>query len=39
MRYVKLRHKIKSGRWDEAEGKWNVEVTNLATTEVNNWFL
>jgi cation diffusion facilitator CzcD-associated flavoprotein CzcO len=36
MRYVKLSHKIKGARWDEARGKWLVEVVNLETSEVKH---
>ncbi|TVY59578.1 FAD-binding monooxygenase ktnD, partial [Lachnellula suecica] len=32
-KYLKLKHKILGNVWDEAQGKWNVEVENLETGE------
>ena len=32
-KYIKLSHMVTSATWDDAEGKWFVEITNIATGE------
>ncbi|AEO65458.1 uncharacterized protein THITE_2112471 [Thermothielavioides terrestris NRRL 8126] len=33
MRFIKTRHRVDHGEWDDAAKKWRVKVTNLATGE------
>jgi cation diffusion facilitator CzcD-associated flavoprotein CzcO len=30
-RYIKLRHAVRNAAWDEDKGKWNLDITDLAT--------
>jgi cation diffusion facilitator CzcD-associated flavoprotein CzcO len=37
-KYIKLRHRIESAKWDEEEGVWRIGVKNLETGEVKEDF-